>query len=123
MSNELSFSASFKYTGLTVNLDGLDFELVAQRLSVSGTPYVRGTLTTATTSATAIPLGGVSSCGWAVFKNLSANAFTIRAGSGGTAVLTIPAGFGYPIYLATNTPYAACASASSSSLEFLILSQ
>ncbi len=86
-----------------------------------GDNYVEGTVT-AGTSATLIPLGGVTSPGWAYFKNLDAdNYVTIRNGSTGADLVKIlpgePAQFRL---LDTSVPYAV-ANTASVKMEYLIL--
>ncbi len=122
MANEalLTVSLQIAVSGQSLDTDN-DFDLACQRLDVGSTLHVRGVLAT-TTSAAAIDLGSVTSCGLAVFRNRGATNIHIRAGSGGTNVITIPAGKGYACYLATNTPYAVAAS-STSNLEYCIWQQ
>lgn len=121
MANELNLSAVMRYADNGQELDSLDFDLIGQLLTVTGTDHVRGTIT-ASTSAAALDLGSCASCGILVAKNRGSVAVNIRAGSGGTDVLTFPAGIGYWCYLATNTPYAVTGS-STAVLEYLILEQ
>lgn len=122
MANEALLNAGLQISvsGSSFDTDA-DFDLVAQRLDVSSSLHICGTLATST-SAAALPLGSVTSCGLAAFKNRGATDIHIRAGSGGSNTITIPAGKGYVCYLATNTPYAVAAS-STTTLEYCIWQQ
>lgn len=91
--------------------------------SMSSGVYSQGVLSVAT-SATAIPLGQVASCGWAFFYNSdSANYVTLRNGSSGADWLRLNAGecaFG-PL-ITSCVPYGV-ANTSAVLLEFLIFSR
>lgn len=113
----LSVAASFAKSGESFNTDDLD--LLGQTLDVSGSYYIRRTVLTST-SAAALDIGSITTCGLFIGINRGSVAVHIRAGSGGTNVITFPAGKGYACYLATNTPYAVSAS-STAKFEYILL--
>lgn len=127
MANELALCASLTFVkaGVTYPV-GADVRSVADAVNnllvtVSGSSFVENLLSVLT-SATVIPLGGVTSPHWAFFQNLDATNFLrIRNGSTGADLLSL-----YPGELAlcplfiTAVPYA-IADTASCLLKYVIL--
>ena len=104
MASELSLSvyASFAKSGQSFTTDDLD--LLGQTIDVSGSHYIRRTITATTTQA-ALDIGSITTCGLLIGVNRGAVAVNLRAGSGGTNTISFPAGKGFACYLATSAPY------------------
>lgn len=121
MANELTLTSAVEFAKSLKYFNGEDFDLVVQRLDVSGTDYIRGTIT-ASTSAQALPLGALATCGLMIGKNRGSVQVNLRPSSSGTTCTGWPAGIGYWCYLTSNTPYVISAS-STAEFEYLILEQ
>jgi len=104
VANEISLSvyAAFAKSGQSFNTDDLD--LLGQTIDVSGSHYIRRTVT-ATTSQAALDIGSITNCGLLIGINRGSVAVNLRSGSSGANTASFPAGKGYAMYLATNTPY------------------
>lgn len=109
MANELALSCAFDFAKSGQSFNGLDFDLVAQQLTVSGTDFIRGTIT-ATTTPQALPIGNLGTLGFMVGKNRGAAQVNLRPSESGTTCTGWPAGIGYFCYLTSNTPYVVAAS-------------
>lgn len=97
-----------------------EFGEFGQELTMNGTDYVRATQTIGT-SAEALAIGDIGTCGLIAIKNKDAtNYVTIRAGSGGTDLVKLKPGECFPFRLATNTPYA-IANTAPVEIEYLLL--
>lgn len=119
MANELFLNAAVEFAKSGQSFDAEDFDLVAQRLDVSGTKYIRGMIT-ASMSAQALPIGNLGTLGLMVAKNRGSVAVNLRPSSTGATSITFPPGIGYPCYLSTSTPYVITVS-STAQLDYLIL--
>ena len=97
--------------------------ITSAQFNMSSGVYSEGVKSIAT-SATAIPLGGITSCGWAFFYNSDATNFlAIRNGSGGADVIKLKAGeIAMLPLLDACVPYA-IADTAACLLEFLIFSR
>lgn len=117
MASEITISAllSFLKGGRKAELGDVAFQV-----TMTGTDYVHATQSIAT-SATAISIGSITTCGWIAIRNKDAtNYITIRAGSGGADVIKIKPGETQVFRLATNTPYAVANSAAVE-IEYLLI--
>lgn len=119
MPNELSLSVAASYSKSGEDFDAVCLDLIGQSITVAGSNHIHNTVT-ATTSAAALPLGSVVTCGLLIGRNRGAIAVHIRVGSGGSDAITFPAGKGYAVYLATSTPYIVAAS-STSKFEYILI--
>ena len=120
MAGELKLSASMRFDKSEVHFDSGGMSLQDLSLTVSGSNFHHA-IQSIGTSAAALGLGSVTTCGYAIFRNLSANTITIRSGSGGADVIKLKTGESSgPVRLATNTPYA-IATVASSRLEYVIV--
>lgn len=121
MANELTVTGSLSFTKTGVTTSAVGRSRTADTFTVSGSAYVQDVLSVAT-SATAIPLGGVTSPHWAFFYNLdSTNFLRIHNGSGGAKVIKLKAGEWAIVPLDdTSTPYAT-ADTAACLLEYLIV--
>ncbi len=106
MANEIAFSGSLSVFKPSVmqSADGLSVSGFLG--SMSGNTIVRGILNVLT-SATAIPLGGLTSLGWFALHNTDVvNFVTLRNGSGGADVLQLLAGeWAFGRLLSTSVPF------------------
>lgn len=119
MANELLLNAAVQYDKSGLSFNGLDFDLVAQQLTVSGTDFIRGTIS-ASTASTALPIGNLGTLGLMIGKNRGAVAVNLRPSESGTTCTGFPAGIGYWCYLTSNTPYVVTGS-STAIFEYMIL--
>jgi hypothetical protein len=84
MANEIQVTAQLQYTNSAANIAQKLLQITAQNFSITGKNYNAGTATVGT-SAAAIPLGGLGSIGWCIFKNNDAtNYVQLKTGTGGT---------------------------------------
>jgi len=115
----LSFSLSFSKGGRYV--DTSNFGSIGQEIDVSGTDYIHKTQTIGTT-AEALDIGDITTCGIMVVKNLDASNYveisraTFTSGQG---TVKLKAGEKYPFRLGSNTPYA-LANTSPVEIEYMI---
>lgn len=119
MADEISLSVAASYSKSGQDVDASDLDLIAQSIDVSGSHYIRRTMAVST-SAAALDIGSITTCGLLIGRNRGAQPVHIRAGSGGTNTITFPVGAGFAVYLATNTPYAVTSS-STSTLEYILI--
>lgn len=90
---------------------------------MSGGNFIHASQTLPNDSAAAINLGGVTTPGYALIKNLSTlYSIAIRMGSGGANVITIPPGeVAGPFKFASTNPYAVASNAAGAQFEYLIV--
>ncbi len=92
MANEISFTASLSFFKAAVTQNTVGFTINGQQFSVAGTAFQEGSVQ-AGTSATVIPLGGVTSPRWFVGVNMDpTNYIRLHNGSGGAKVVKLLAG-------------------------------
>lgn len=116
MADELSLTASIVFTKSTVRQSKTVNETL---IDVGGNKYVSGVQAIGN-AAEALTLGGLTSLGYCMLKNLDAtNYIEVRDGADGADVVKLLAGDVAIFRLATNAPYAI--SNSSADLEYLIL--
>lgn len=124
MSNELSVTASLQYTNAAKNIASKSLAIQASLFSITGANYAAGTQSVPTTAGgTAIPVGNLTTLGWAMFKNNDAtNYVDILTAASGTAFARIMPG---EILLMRITPAmtapAALAHTAPVEMEYLIL--
>lgn len=123
MANEITFTGSLSATKAAAFSSAVGRSFTNLLFNMSGTAYIEGTLSVLT-SATVIPLGGMTTPGWCVLYNLDATNFIrIMNGSGGAKVVKIkpgePAIFPWDD---TATPYAQ-ADTATCLMEYLILAR
>ncbi len=115
----MSFEGS---NGDSVDSDGID--MTSYEVSISTEKWVKGKLTV-TTGEVAIPLGGVSSPGYGMFKNLDVTNFLeIRVSTGGAKSIKLgPGQSSGPVRLGSGSavPYA-IADTASCEMAYLIIS-
>lgn len=121
MANEITVSGSLAYD----DAEGAGFEraISSLQITVSSKKYVAQRMTV-TTSEVAIPLGGVSTLGWAYFMNLDpTNFIELRTGTGGTKWCKLRAGHWaiLPLGSGITAPYA-IADTASCDMEYAIIS-
>jgi len=121
MASEITLTASLSYYKSTVMASAVARALSNVTFNQTGSGYIEGTLSV-TTSAIAIPLGGVTAPHWAFFYNLDATNFIrIMNGSGGAKVPKLRAGeCAFFPWDDTATPYAQ-ADTSPCLMEYLII--
>lgn len=121
MANEITFTASLSFNKAGVTETAVSRSVAALLFNVTGSAYAQGTLSVAT-SATAIPLGGVTAPHWAYFLNQDATNFLkIRNGAAGADLLKLKPGecAFCPLYDSA-TPYA-IADTAACLLEYLLI--
>lgn len=121
MANEISVTASLSCFKTSV-MSSTVGKAKSASFTMSGNYVIDGTVTIAT-SATAIPLGSITSPHYCfVYNTDSTNYVTIRNGSGGADVIRLNAGeFAIFPWSTSATPYAV-ANTASVVLEYLLLS-
>lgn len=100
MANELTLSASLSFEKDGVTNGAVGKSVTAVRFTVTGDAYIESTVSAAT-SATVVPLGGVTSPGWCYFKNMDDTNFVkIRNGSLGADLVKLKPGESawFPMY-------------------------
>lgn len=122
MAQEITFGYSLTVYKPSVMAQALNRAVAEQRITMTGTTLVYGTMSVAT-SATAVPMGQVTAPGWCWFHNLDpTNYLTIRNGSGGADLLQLLAGESFWCRLiSTAAPYAV-ANTAACGLEYILLS-
>lgn len=121
MANEITLNAAltvFKSTYMSAAVG----RVMTRSFTMTGNYMIEGVVTVAT-SATAIPLGSITSPHWAYFLNTdTTNYVTIRNGAGGTDLIQLLAGEAFfgPL-LSTSVPYAV-ANTAACVLEYMIIS-
>lgn len=109
MSNELKISAALQFLKGDVSVDSAGMGFGAIRITVSGTDMVQVTQAIAT-SATALDLGGITTPGFMLYKNittsLSHTTMKMRMGSTGADFAEVRAGEIGLVRLASTNPYA-----------------
>lgn len=106
MANELTVSASIRYTksGVSVNTD--DFGASGVQIDVSGSEYLEGIQVVGTTEEAQLVGSDMATPGYVLLKNLdSTNFVKVRAASGGTDVIKLKAGEVAMFRLAATGPY------------------
>lgn len=90
-SNAIQVTASLVYTNLPQNISAQTLAAGPSLFSITGINYAGGTMAVPTTSGgTIIPLGSVTSLGWAMFKNNdSTNYVDILVTTSGTDILRL----------------------------------
>ncbi len=93
MAGTLTLTGSIEFEGEAGGrVDSEGVGQAASEVSVSSEKHIKSQLTVTTTEV-AIPLGGVSSLGYAMFKNLDATNFIeIRVGTAGTKIIKLGPG-------------------------------
>lgn len=121
MANEINLTASLSVYKNTVMSAAIGRALT-RAFTMTGNYMIEGVVTVAT-SATAIPLGSVTTPHWSYFFNTDANNFlTIRNGASGADLLKLKAGeCAFCPLLDSATPYAV-ADTAAIVLEYLIIS-
>lgn len=122
MANEITVALSlsaFKSSAMSASVGRA---LASGTFTMTGTTWSEGVMSVPT-SATAVPLGGVTAPHWAYFKNLDGTNFVkIRSGVSGADLIKLLAGeVGVVPLLDTAAPYV-IADTAACLLEFLILS-
>jgi hypothetical protein len=91
MADEVTLTASLKYDDGDFD-EAPELAVAGELFSVTTKKFVKSRMTV-TTAELAIPLGNLTTLGWAAFKNLNATNFVeIRTGTGGTKMIKIPVG-------------------------------
>lgn len=121
MANEINLTASLSVYKNTV-MSAVAGRSLTRSFTMTGNYMVEGVMTVAT-SATAIPLGSVTTPHWAFFFNTDSNNYlTIRNGASGADLLKLLAGeCAFCPLLDSSTPYAV-ANTASIVMEYMIIS-
>ena len=108
MADELAFNFFLNYSN-----DGTTIEFPFSFLSdVASAPLV-DVIQTIATSATAVNIGSIATCGVMVIANLDTeNYVKVRIGASGADVVKVLPGEAWPFRLAASTPYAIADTAS-----------
>lgn len=104
MANEITVSARLQ----AIKASGPDFDrgYGSLQFTLTGNKSVSA-IQSIGTSAEALAIGEIGTCGWAIFENMdTTNYITIRAGSGAADVIKLKAGEIAVFRLASSTPYA-----------------
>jgi hypothetical protein len=121
VANEITFTGSLSVYKSTVMSSAISRAVAALQFNMTGSYVTEGVMSVAT-SATAIPLGGVTSPAWGFFMNKDqTNFIRLMNGSGGAKVVKMMAG--EPAIFRwddTATPYA-IADTSACLMEYLIV--
>jgi hypothetical protein len=108
MADELTIVAGLEFAKGNVSIPSLGGR---QALDVSGTDCIKRTQTIGT-SAEALDIGEITTCGWMFARNLdAANYVSFRMGASGADFARLDAGEWWALRLAGNTPYAIANSA------------
>lgn len=123
VANAVTLTASLSCYNPNSMTSAVSRSVTANTFNQIANPYIEGSMSVAT-GATAIPLGGVTSCGWAYFKNLDpTNYLTIRNGSGGADLAQLyPGESAWLPLITTCVPYA-LANTAACLLEYLVFSR
>lgn len=121
MSSEITVTASLSYTKSAVTESAVARSVSNLSFNQTGSGYQQGTLSIAT-SATVIPLGGITAPHWAYFLNMdTTNFIKIRNGASGADLIKLRAGeCAFVPLLDTATPYA-IADTATCLLEYLLI--
>ena len=90
MANELALSLSLSFNKPGVTVAPVGRAVSGLLLSVSGTAYIEGTMLAPITTPTTIPLGKITSCGYAWFQNMDPTNAVQLVNGGGTLVQIPP---------------------------------
>jgi hypothetical protein len=122
MANELNLQVALTFFKQAVTLQSISRAIPQLLVSVTGITYIENVLAV-TTSALAIPLGGLTTPGWSFFYNQDAtNKINLRSGASGADVAALlPGEFAMFRWEGTQTPYAHSTTASCN-MEYLIVS-
>lgn len=122
MADELSLSFSLQFSKGGRYVDTANLSTLGQEIDVSGTDYIHKTQTIGTT-AEALDIGDITTCGWIVVRNLDATNYieisraTFTTGQG---TVKVKAGEKAVFRLGSNTPYA-LANSSSVEIQYLLI--
>lgn len=122
MANTLTVNQSFSFKTPSLS-QAITRNDPAVTIAPAGDHFVSGVMDTSNVAA-AIPIGSITNCGWARFKNLdSTNDISIRTGAAGADVIKLkPNDPAATLRLAANNPYA-IASAGTPKLDYMIVEQ
>jgi hypothetical protein len=122
MADEITLSLSFRFSKSGRYVDTADFGALGLEFDVSGTDYVHKTQNIGTT-AEALSIGDIGTCGWMVVKNLDASNYveisraTFTSGQG---TVKLKAGEVAAFRLGSNTPYA-LANTAACDIEYILV--
>jgi hypothetical protein len=123
VANAVKLTASLSCYNPNSMVSSVGRSVTSDEFNQTASPYIESSVSVAT-SATAIPLGGVTSCGWAYFRNMDpTNYLTIRNGAGGADLAQLyPGESAWLPLITTCVPYAV-ANAGACLLEYMIFSR
>lgn len=123
MAGELVVSAQFTFTKIPPETAAINRGVANLPLNVSSGLYLQGVMHVGTSEAI-VPLGGVTSQGWAFFYNSDAtNYIQLYMGSGGTPFLRLKPGWPAFVPLDPGAVLYAKANTGACDMEYCILSQ
>lgn len=92
MANEITVKALLSYVNSAFNIPTESLGIDGVAFTITGKLFVKGTVSVGIAES-AIPLGGIGSLGWGVFKNNDPTNFvSIRVGTGGSKIIKLKPG-------------------------------
>ena len=124
MANEITLSGSLQYQNTAIGIAQQSLSVNSLLVSIVGQQFTEGTKSFPTTAGgTAIPLGGLATIGWCMFKNNDpTNFISILTGVAGTQIAKLfPGEFALLRLDPAITAPAALANIAAASLQWLML--
>lgn len=124
MANEITVSGSLSYLNQPQNISQQSLSVNSLSVNITGKNFASGSMSVPTTSGgTAIPLAGLATIGWAMFKNNDATNYIelLSAVSGTVFAKLFPGEFALLRVDPTITAPAALAHTAPAALEWLML--